>query len=139
VINLKKYVLLLTIFLIVGCQSTDNILADQSKDINEIKLSEFEEIDVYNNENNSEIYYQKEKVGIFQEAFKYAKIKNEKKYKTDKFDYNIKFTLSDDTERVLHLAKNEKNELILKYIGDSTERYVVDEKHSKNVIELIYE
>ncbi|MDX8046381.1 hypothetical protein SH601_10350 [Gracilibacillus sp. S3-1-1] len=136
---MKKRIIFLTfctIMLLSGCQSTDqkSVLSQQSSDIQELKLAEFIGLASYNGHYEKE-YTKKEDVNIFKKGFQQAETKN---YDLNKYDYNLRITLSDETNRELHLTKTDNNEIVLKYIGDNPDTLVIDSKHAKNIIELIY-
>lgn len=136
---MKKQMILLTFFAIMllsGCQSKDqeSILSQQSNSIQELKLAQFIGLDTFNEDFEKE-YTKKEDVDIFKKGFQQAETK---KHNLKKYDYNLKITLSDGTDRELHLAKTDNNEIVLKYIGDNTDTLVINPKHAENIIELVY-
>ncbi|EKU45301.1 hypothetical protein [Staphylococcus massiliensis] len=136
---MRKCIVLSVLFVVVllgGCQSKtdESILSQQSGDIKEVKLADFIGLDAFN-ENFDKEYTKTEDIDVFKKGFQQAE---EKKYDIEKYDYNIKITLSDGTDRDLHLTKNDQDEIVLKYIGDSTDTYVIDPKHSSEIIKLIY-
>lgn len=133
---MKKFLVLSVLFsvmVLVGCQD-DSVLSQQSQSIEKVKIADFVSLDTFNDDFIKE-YDDSKSINIFKEAFQEAEEKN---YDVENYDYNIELGLSDETNRELHLMKNDKQEIVLKYIGDSTDTYVISPQHSKELIELIY-
>lgn len=133
---MKKFLVLSVLFsvmVLVGCQD-DSVLSQQSQSIEKVKIADFVSLDTFNDDFIKE-YDDSKSINIFKEAFQEAEEKN---YDVENYDYNIELGLSDETNRELHLMKNDEQEIVLKYIGDSTDTYVISPQHSKELIELIY-
>lgn len=136
---MSKYLLLvsLLVFLVAGCsQNSGKAMpgSDQLDQLKEVQLSNFEGMGSLN-ENFKKEFSSKDKIQVFEDAMKNAT-------KTDtsikKYDYDMKLNFSDGGDKALHLSKNDKNEIILKYIGDSTDTYIIKPEKSKELINLIY-
>ncbi|EIT84722.1 hypothetical protein A374_13560 [Fictibacillus macauensis ZFHKF-1] len=135
--NIFLIVSFLCLFLLsVACQ-------DQAKDKNEQgeKMPTYERIKDLQEVRVSKI--QKEDYKIFNKAKEIEIFKNmlknasKEKYDSGKYDYDIKILFDKKgDERGLYMAKV-KNKIVLKYIGDSTDTYIVNSNDSKDAITLI--
>ncbi|AAY60602.1 hypothetical protein I6G76_00010 (plasmid) [Bacillus cereus] len=136
---MKKYISIFSLFvmLLTGCQfqKEENIPGiEQLESVKEIKISNFKKLDSLN-ENFNKSFSKKNEIGTFKNAMKTAK--NQKQNITE-YDYNIQIIFNDDSNKALHIAKTNEKKIILKYIGENTDTYVIDAKDSKELITLIY-
>ncbi|MCM2979209.1 hypothetical protein M3592_27920 [Priestia aryabhattai] len=124
-------------FFIIGCQQTNGEALPGSNQLDQVKgiqLSKFEDLGSLN-ENYRENFADQSQLEVFQNALTNAKRENES---IKKYDYDIKLNFKNGENKALHIAKNKKDELILKYIGDSNATYVVSNDKARDLIKLIY-
>jgi len=134
----RRIVVFLLVFIaLVGCQSeSEKPMPGSDQDIKEVQLSNFEGLGSMNEE-FKQGFHKDGEIQIFQNAIKKAKKQEDLNIKN--YDYDIKLTLQDGGNKGIHLTKNEDDEIIMKYIGDSTDTYIVNTEDSKDLINLIYE
>ncbi|MDY7042963.1 hypothetical protein RVS70_01955 [Virgibacillus sp. M23] len=134
----RNIILLVLVFLtLVGCQSEQSMPgSDQSEEITEVQVSNFEELGSMN-EDFKQSFSEKDEIELFRTAIEEAKQQEESSITT--YDYDIKLTLQGGGNKGIHLKKNDDDEIIMKYIGDSTKTYIVNRENSKDLINLVYE
>ncbi|MCY9376999.1 hypothetical protein MOF34_18325 [Bacillus sp. T17B1] len=136
---MKKFLFLFALlgFALTGCQSektTGMPGSNQVDDIKGVQISKFEGLGSLN-ENFKQKFSKDKELKAFKKVIKHAK----KQDKTvDKYDYDMELVFSDGGDKGLHITKNNKDEIILKYIGDSTDTYISSSEYSKDLIKLIY-
>ncbi|RAS76669.1 hypothetical protein [Priestia endophytica] len=129
-------IILVALCLIAGCQQKSNQTLpgiNQLKEVKEIQISEFKELGSLN-ENFKEKFTKKDQLEVFKKALKSAKRQDEP---IKIYDYDMKLNFTNGEDKALHIAKNKKNEIILKYIGDSNATFAINNEKSKDLIKLI--
>ncbi|UTR16638.1 hypothetical protein MM221_08990 [Salipaludibacillus sp. LMS25] len=133
-----SFVLLLIMVVSSACQTNNESMYDaaQVDDLKEVRLSEFKALDSLN-EDFEHLFSEEEELDIVRELIKSTQ-KSTQRHEELIYDYDVWLVYDDNVEKGIHLGKNDNDEIVLKYIGESTDEYVVSEKASRKLIDLIY-
>lgn len=138
---MKKFFIIfftISILTLQSCSNKESMFENKVlNDISTIKISNFQNLNDYNS-NIKKIYTNEKDIKIFQNTLKNTS-ETTKTLKHYNYDLLIEFNKKDGKygERLIHLKIGNDDCIYLKYIGDSSKIYKVNQNQSKKLIDII--